>query len=726
MKGGKGAFHLRLEQSTGLLPPLLLAFFVISIFGCDSPREPLVPAHIRLHGDPVAAGEPFELQVSGTGLDQLTRAVLTRDLGNRSQVINDLPLWGTVFGIELQGNFAYLANNTKGLVVADVSDFQKPTVAASLKLPGKTLKVYPHGDLLVAANELSGVQLVDISKPSRPVLISSVATRGRAFDLDIGGDLLFVAVGAEGLLIIDISRPEQPVVVSRFRLPGRSLAIKLIGQHVYLAGTEVLAAVDVSDPEHPAMRETLALGHNGFQIDYYKNRIFVTLGPLGLLVVDISSPGHLKSVGRVEDLGHVSRVSLDAGRAYLASNYGALVLDLEAAPLPKLLGGVMGNHRVTDVAARHGTVLTTDTSYGIEVIDLHQPVPFGFFRAPIDGRHTVFFNAAEQRCEKFQPDNLRSWSSQNIIRSFQLLDDGQLFYFLSDGRSAVQRATTVYLGTDSGVLTLDLGRSGEIRVTARSQDDQPVGDLVLADDYLYGAADRQGLLVYRLNNSGFPELIRQVPGQGSVSALAMADDVIYLTGQKGGLTLFDVTDRERPTLVGSLRLPYPLDEFSNPSDIIVHKGRAYIADGPNGLITVDVTDLREPTLVALAKTEGTARNIIIQDDYLYLADSRSGVRIFDITCPDYPIFISSMQVPILVWFFTILENRLGAATQNSTLFWTGTPVEADGIRQLDADTMAFSFPAVSQPGRYSLRVFNETGGVELGGAVTIGNTGGGI
>lgn len=705
---------------------LLIGLVLVSVAACDAPPELQPPAAIQLQGNRVAAGEPFDLRVAGLALDESTRAVLTLDHGNRNQVINELSLWGNVHALDVQADFAYVANSTKGLTVVDVRDFSQPVIVGSLELPGRTLQVLPHGNLLVAANGLSGVHLVDISTPASPVLLATIEISGRAFDLDIAGNLLFVAAGGAGLQVVDISTPRQPVLVSRLELPGRSLAVKQFAGDVYLAGTEVLAAIDVTRPELPKIRGLLPLEHNAFQILPHGEQLYLTLGAEGILIVDPEPPEQLAVVGQLKDLGHVLRMVTEANRAYLASTYGTLVLDLDTRPLPTLLGGVTGQRRVTDLVARGGMILAVDNFFGLEVIDLRSPQPFAYGRLAESGPATLLFDTRLAQSVALGGDESPSVDAfLNRVTTLGQLDGDFPRLLASDASALVQRGARLYLGTEQGILTLDNSRPDQFGVVARSTDGLPIQDLLAVDDFLLAAAGDHGLLVYRLDAANLPELVRQIPLRGAATALAVHGQYLYLTSLLKGLFVYSLADPASPQPVTNLSRPYPLNEFSRSEDIVIHNELAYIADGPNGLVIVDLAVPGAPAMLAMLPTGDSARSLAIREPYLYLADSRDGLRVYDISRPRHPLFLSRLQVPTSARGCLVAEQLLLVSTTDAGLVRLEEPTEALTGQSLDKTHRVFSFPPIERAGRYSLRIFNDAGGEELIGGLSIESEGSG-
>jgi len=702
---------------------VLIWLLAVLVPACQTGPDQSAPSGIQLLEGSVALDTPFTLRVTGNGLNAESRAALIRDFGNRAQLVSRLPLWGSVQDIELQDEFAYVANNTKGLVVLDVSNPANVEIAASLELPGRTLRALPNGNLLVTANERSGIQLVDITNPVAPSHIASIATPERVLALDMADNLLFAAADSEGLLVVDISQRETPVMIARLAIPGRSLAVKKVGRHVYLAGTEVLAVVDVSTPEQPVLLDTIALDGNAFQIVHEKQRLYVAQGLRGIQVIDIRQPEHPVVVGQVEDVGHVVQLAIEAGRVYLASTPGMFVLDLDTRPLPTVLGGVAGVSRVSGVAVRHGMVFMAINTFGLEVFDLRQPRTLGFSRLPPGSLTGVVYSSRGGDIRQVRKNELPSTGDRPGFANISLSRNANSDYFVTDGLAVAENGAMTYVGTPEGIQFLGETQAGQTRLLGQTADGQQINDLVLMDDYLYAAGGSRGLLVYRLDFAGTPELTTVLPSSGVVKAVAATAGLVYLAQQNGEVVIVDVSDPLAPRRLSSLQLPFPLRESSLASDIALRAGHVYVADGMNGLLVVDVTDPLAPEISALIQTGNMARHLFLKEQILSLADSRDGVRLYDISVPDLPVLLGQLGKPITAVSTIIFGNYLGIATKSDDIVWLDMPVGAVGKRLLGEREIEFSFPADIPAGYYTLRIFNSLGGEDLIGAVTIGSGG---
>src|SRR4030067_599958 len=66
------------------------------------------------------------------------------------------------FGISLVGSLAYIANDTSGLVIIDITDPYGPFTVGSISTPGFTRSAFVAGNYAYVADGDSGLQVIDI------------------------------------------------------------------------------------------------------------------------------------------------------------------------------------------------------------------------------------------------------------------------------------------------------------------------------------------------------------------------------------------------------------------------------------------------------------------------------------------------------------------------------------------------------------------------------------
>ncbi|MBI2957239.1 MAG: hypothetical protein HYY32_00200, partial [Chloroflexi bacterium] len=160
-------------------------------------------------------------------------------------------------GVDVKGNVAFIAQETGGLLVVDVSDPKKPALAATYKPPDivKVVSLAISGDYAYMGDH-SRLQVVDISVPTQPKGLGFVPVSGLIDGLAVVGRKLYLAGGAPGIETMDISVSETPKALGGQYLPGSTLEVAAAGDLVYAAsqdgGLFILAENSASSPTRSA------------------------------------------------------------------------------------------------------------------------------------------------------------------------------------------------------------------------------------------------------------------------------------------------------------------------------------------------------------------------------------------------------------------------------------------------------------------------------------------
>jgi PGF-pre-PGF domain-containing protein len=183
-----------------------------------------------------------------------------------------------------------------------------------------------------------------------------------------------------------------------------------------------------------------------------------------------------------------------------------------------------------------------------------------------------------------------------------------------------------YIGQGQDFVVLDITdavKPIEIgRVTTSSDFYYPV----ISGNYAYLINDKNGLEIVDITNPSSPTLAGSYDTP-TLSAIAVSGNYAYVTDYDNGLMILNISVPSSPVLVGS----YDTDIVQG---ISVSGNYAYIVGG--GLEVVDISDPSSPTLAGRYDTEGS--DIVVSNNYAYVANEDSGLVILDISDPSSPIF----------------------------------------------------------------------------------------
>lgn len=162
---------------------------------------------------------------------------------------------------------------------------------------------------------------------------------------------------------------------------------------------------------------------------------------------------------------------------------------------------------------------------------------------------------------------------------------------------------------------------GRAAITNRGDEVQPLPWL-----YIYDIADREQ-----------PVALRGWTGDASIEGVVWDGDRIFAAAHTAGILVFEDTGGETLAQVGSFA-----DGDSDAWLPILRDGLLYVAEGATGLRVYDVSG-DDPVLLSTLETGGSSRDLVLEDDALYVAASSSLVRV-DVSDPSAPSIAA--QAPV--------------------------------------------------------------------------------
>ena len=112
-----------------------------------------------------------------------------------------------------------------------------------------------------------------------------------------------------------------------------------------------------------------------------------------------------------------------------------------------------------------------------------------------------------------------------------------------------------------------------------------------------------GLVLYRLNDRGFPTRAGALMLEDAVTAITSKDGLVFAGNGPRGLVVVDVSDPDAPALVTRLDLPGAVLRLLRGDDEL------YAALGTMGVGVIDVSKPRAPTLAKRIKVDGNTRDL---------------------------------------------------------------------------------------------------------------------
>ncbi|BCG64487.1 MAG: hypothetical protein methR_P2268 [Methyloprofundus sp.] len=304
---------------------------------------------------------------------------------------------GTFVDINIAGNYAYVASNSTGIQVLNISDPNSPKVVipnalsarytSSIEIvnnyayamskkgldiyrlntltmepanvgfintPGNAVDIAVSGNYAYVADGREGLQIIDITTPSNPIIKNTVNTLGIATVVKVIGNYAYVVNDASDLHIINISQPESPIIVAELGSLSNSersssIDITVADNYVYLVNSNEMIIIDVGIITAPVVVRTLS-DSDYIKVSIVENYAYAIDYSESILdIIDISIPGSAEVVGRLKMerehiLSRASEIFVKENYAYITASlpmskeenagYGMAVIDIRSASHP--------------------------------------------------------------------------------------------------------------------------------------------------------------------------------------------------------------------------------------------------------------------------------------------------------------------------------------------------------------------------------------------------------
>lgn len=559
-------------------------------------------------------------------------------------------MWATAFGVKVVDSYACCAFFS-GLIILDITDPQHPVEASRLYCQGNGLGVDVSGDYAFLADERAGLQIIDVSDPHQPFIAACYDTPGQACDVTVRGSLAYVMDGPgseSGLVILDVSEPTDPVFLGNFSASGASEKCEIAGDHAYLGGVYYgLDIVDISDPTNPhlAIRYEMC---SSSQICVRDTIAYVTAGCGGgdnrtegstvLYVLDVSDPCEPVPMGEYYCEGWATGpVQVAGGYAYIREldEDGAnwiVAVDVSDPSQPTRAGATKVDGYTRDLQIEGETLYAAMEGGGFQILDITtatDPVLSG-----------VWWEASGPDGIAIQEDIAYVADGRGGLRVLDISNPESPVGIAHLSMPGVQRFVQVlgdrlYLVDFVDRFSLvDVSDPGEPRTL--SVIDTRVYGAYVCDGIAYLAEGSDGLFLYDISDPEHPAEIGWCAVPGHAWDVIVSDGFAYVCAFEDGLQIVDVSDPAQPVLRGGIDFDYmrfkALEKVGN---------HVFVPAGNSSLFILDVSDPDNPVLGRDYPLHTYGDFVRAEGDRLFVGtytdDQAAQLAVLDISNPLEPV-----------------------------------------------------------------------------------------
>lgn len=332
--------------------------------------------------------------------------------------------------VRVDGDFAWIVYNTKGLRALDVSDKENPVHNPAWIFDGAgggSLEKFSGVDEIYMADYETGLIQIDARNKADMKAVATFDTAADATAIDIAGDYLFavddglgespeneglrilhlstfskaaqfeltgfrptpgtardvkavrdhvyVADGLLGLQIISISDPEHPEIIASRDTRGDARGIFIEGSYAYIADTDGgLSIMDITNKSAPVQTAVLDTAEPVLDVAVSGDFAYLANGARGLLVVNISDKSQPAPVGSGDTPGSAAGVAVSGTYAYVADgSQGLAVMDITNPAAPRLLASLDTKGTARRIMVSGGYAYLADGENGLVAVDVSDP-----------------------------------------------------------------------------------------------------------------------------------------------------------------------------------------------------------------------------------------------------------------------------------------------------------------------------------------------------------------
>jgi hypothetical protein len=233
--------------------------------------------------------------------------------------------------------------------------------------------------------------------------------------------------------------------------------------------------------------------------------------------------------------------------------------------------------------------------------------------------------------------------------------------------------TAYVANSHRGLMILDISQVEPVIIWAQS--DSMAYGIHIQPPLAYVAAERDGLYIFDLSIPERPGILAHVSMPGRAWDVWAEDNYAFVADADSGLVVVDISSPRHPQVVRTLAW----DPESSSAEIIDGQdGVVYIASGEFGLMVVDVRDRLDPVIVQRYDPgpDSYGESVKVTGDTLYLTiedgsnPEENGLHVFSIKDPLSPTLVRKIPVSDFVEGVSIGGNHLGLAnTQSGVLLY---------------------------------------------------------
>jgi hypothetical protein len=541
-------------------------------------------------------------------------------------LIYDLYLSGCGLGIDIRGNYVYLADGPAGLQIIDISNPSNPILTGTYNTRGNTADVKVLDDNIAYVADGDGIACIDISNPVNPVLAGSYFYPQNSRRIVVNNHLAYLACADNHLHIFDVSSSHWPEEICGLPLPGRSLDLSISDTLLFVADDNGGAhIINVNDARHPAIIAEIAC-QNATALAAKDSLLF--LADFNHVdIINISNPVQIRPLSQLEIPFPAQRILLNGNYAYIViCDYGLLKADMSNPENPRLVGSMKTGSAIKDLQIRDNYAYVADGEF--KIIDISNrafPLIVGNMILPELEIESGFAVSGNYAFISFIGNNIYYFGIVDIENKNAPFLTGACATPGYVGKIAVQGNYAYVTDYSTGVLVIDISNPLIPRIVATHRPNGNVTDIQVQGNYAYILVQHHNLQIVDIFNPLNPHTIGDFfTDTIYLLKLHISGRYAYLLDLIWRMTIVDVSDPTRPTLASNFYVPGEtyFDDIELYGNYALLSGH-YLERTDGDLFAINISNPDSPFIATTYPLADFGNAISCSDEFIYIGSNSS-------------------------------------------------------------------------------------------------------
>jgi len=529
---------------------------------------------------------------------------------------------GKCYSVIVKDTILYAGIGNK-LIVYNIADKSAPQMVNSINLTAYSIKM--KGNYLFTAG--NNISIIDISDPTNPVISGSINNSCK--NIILSGNYLYALSNTNTISLYNIEDVNNPYFISQHNLSSYGpKAFSKSKKCIYVMYDHSVSIVDVSDSLN--IHEIGTVDSLNQEVDLWSDSNYLYIAYISsygnsIGIYDLSDEYNPQYLSNANIVGHwdiIRKIYVENNYLYYSSDYyeewnltigssGIGIIDISDKMNPSLISCELGGFvEASDLYVKDGYIYFAD----VHANNFENRAPCGV--------KIINDTVPDNPYLESRIDIVDSLSDIAILGNYLFINDDNVYYYPIDSIVNVNTVQKNNMNNpfDTGTRIIN----SYIKKLFSNEDYLCVSKYFFYDDMGDTSYTKEWIDIYQKGDTTPTTFYSRIDIPGSENYFFLKDKYIYiLGGSDNGLHIVDIDSTNEVGFLGISNYNY--------RTIYVYDNYAFILDYSGTLRVIDVNDKTNPYIIQDIFIPNTPLDLFAYKNYLYIATSTGGVRIYSIS-----------------------------------------------------------------------------------------------